>query len=85
MGNRLHLARFKDLARQFPAVLILGPRQVQDMETRTKMSQAITRINKGISQDLTPEQRNFFGKSQFLPRSCKLSSPIQTAAGNLKP
>jgi predicted AAA+ superfamily ATPase len=28
MWNRLHLARFKALARQFPALLILGPRQV---------------------------------------------------------
>lgn len=28
MWNRLHTARFKTLARQFPAVLILGPRQV---------------------------------------------------------
>ena len=28
MWNRLHVTRFKALARQFPAVLILGPRQV---------------------------------------------------------
>lgn len=28
MWNRLHIARLKALARQFPAVLILGPRQV---------------------------------------------------------
>jgi len=73
MWNRVHVPRFKALARQFPAVLILGPRQVG------KTTLARTAFPKALYLDLEqPGTRQLFAADPLFQIESRL--PGRTGA-----